>query len=782
MWDFSQEIFSGSFGLKEQAENSNIPKGAIAAAADFPTLAEVKNGWTYTATANVTDNDPTKTNTGQLFIAGQEFYWFDDAWVILGDDRIWSDDGTSISPVDARNVDIPAGKTYRINGSPHTHSHNDSTSKQGGTTDEYYHLTQSENARVAAAAGYMQVKVATTTNITLSGEQTIDGESCVAGDLVLVKDQTLSQNNGVYVVVAGGAWTRATFADTDDKLLSAKILATRGVLHGGQTFKCLRQYPFSLGTDSITFFNTDDNTQVTSQSFYISTTGSDLTGDGSAANPYYSIQRCLKDMKPQRNVHNTYIYCAAGTYDMSTQGPIHIQCRTLGTGQLFIMPADASIANWYTQLDAGGSFDTNTDCVHTDTDKSWSTDQWVGKFVRISSVKSGSLPTEGTETTYRNIPIIRNGANWVECAYTFNNNENWNAYTIVEPAVKITIDNNTLSFIGSVVIRSIAFTKTTGGYISDESGAYSASPSIISFTNSSIISTSTTAGGTRLTSATFTSCAISCARDFPISSLDYSAFHCSYSSATSIKAGYLRKMKNSIARDSGANKGYFTAVSTINESRRPYILFSGKNKFIGFLQVVQLNGALKNGDVCFEVANTTYCGLEFDSVNYFINCKSKNLVVSSDYPITFGSEPSIARLTFSGSAAATEYFNARYGLNALAIAPAAYNFVTHDTFENTDVDTGTEVVDSFADTACKAVRWDFMVSNSGGTAVRCGSINAVWDAAADTINDSDEYGVVEVGDTADLTFTVTIAANLVTLSAVAASNNWTVKVQRYPIG
>lgn len=52
------------------------------------------------------------------------------------------------------------------------------------------------------------VKAATTGNITLSGEQTIDGNAVNAGDRVLVKDQTDGRFNGIWVVKTG-AWQRA---------------------------------------------------------------------------------------------------------------------------------------------------------------------------------------------------------------------------------------------------------------------------------------------------------------------------------------------------------------------------------------------------------------------------------------------------------------------------------------------------------------------------------------------------------------------------------------------
>lgn len=56
------------------------------------------------------------------------------------------------------------------------------------------------------------VRAATTANITLSGTQTVDGVSLVAGDRVLVKNQTTGSQNGIYVVAAG-AWSRSADAD-----------------------------------------------------------------------------------------------------------------------------------------------------------------------------------------------------------------------------------------------------------------------------------------------------------------------------------------------------------------------------------------------------------------------------------------------------------------------------------------------------------------------------------------------------------------------------------------
>jgi hypothetical protein len=68
--------------------------------------------------------------------------------------------------------------------------------------------------------------VATTGNITLSGEQTIDGV-LTSGSRVLVKNQTTTSQNGIYVSDAG-AWSRSTDADDAAELEGAAVGVTQG--------------------------------------------------------------------------------------------------------------------------------------------------------------------------------------------------------------------------------------------------------------------------------------------------------------------------------------------------------------------------------------------------------------------------------------------------------------------------------------------------------------------------------------------------------------------------
>lgn len=107
----------------------------------------------------------------------------------------------------------------------------------------------------AAAVGIKwrpQVKAATTANITLSGAQTIDGISCVAGDRVLVKDQSTTANNGIYIV-ASGSWTRATDADTWAELVSLAVSIEQGSTLADTQWICTSNSGGTLGVTAVTF-------------------------------------------------------------------------------------------------------------------------------------------------------------------------------------------------------------------------------------------------------------------------------------------------------------------------------------------------------------------------------------------------------------------------------------------------------------------------------------------------------------------------------------------------
>ena len=71
------------------------------------------------------------------------------------------------------------------------------------------------------------VKCATLSNITLSGLQTIDGYTTLAGNRVLVKNQTNTPDNGIYIA-SSGAWTRSTDMDVWAEVPGAYTVVLNG--------------------------------------------------------------------------------------------------------------------------------------------------------------------------------------------------------------------------------------------------------------------------------------------------------------------------------------------------------------------------------------------------------------------------------------------------------------------------------------------------------------------------------------------------------------------------
>jgi hypothetical protein len=103
---------------------------------------------------------------------------------------------------------------------------------------------------VAGNAYKVAVATATSANITLSGEQTINGVTTSASR-VLVKNQTTQSQNGIYVSAAG-AWTRATDADAASELIAATTYVTSGTI-AGSVWTQSTPAPITVGTTALVF-------------------------------------------------------------------------------------------------------------------------------------------------------------------------------------------------------------------------------------------------------------------------------------------------------------------------------------------------------------------------------------------------------------------------------------------------------------------------------------------------------------------------------------------------
>lgn len=115
------------------------------------------------------------------------------------------------------------------------------------------------------------VVAATTANITLSGTQTIDGIALVAGDRVLVKNQSTASANGIYAVSAG-AWSRTNDADAWAELVSAFVFVEKGTVNGDTGWVCTVDAGGTLGSTAVTF------SQFSGSGTYTAGTGLTLNG------------------------------------------------------------------------------------------------------------------------------------------------------------------------------------------------------------------------------------------------------------------------------------------------------------------------------------------------------------------------------------------------------------------------------------------------------------------------------------------------------------------------
>jgi len=202
----------------------------------------------------------------------------------------------------------------------------------------------------AAGLSWKQpVNAASTVNITsLSGLQTVDTVSLVAGNTVLVKNQTAAADNGIYVV-SSGAWTRSVGADTWDEYVGAIVFVISGS-QADSAWYSAAQPGGTLGTTAINWYN------FSVASNYTAGTGLTLAGS-------------------QFSITNTAVTAAAygsatqvGTFTVNAQGQLTLAGNTtitpavgsitgLGTGVAtwLATPSSANLAAAVTDETGSGS-------------------------------------------------------------------------------------------------------------------------------------------------------------------------------------------------------------------------------------------------------------------------------------------------------------------------------------------------------------------------------------------------------------------------------------------
>jgi hypothetical protein len=187
-------------------------------------------------------------------------------------------------------------------------------------------------------------QVGTTANISLTGLQTIDTYTTVSGDRVLVKNQTTSSQNGIYIASAS-AWTRSTDMDVWSEVPGAYTV----LLNGSQANTGWVSTASQSGTIGVTAMPW---VQFSAASTYYAGTGLTLasntfsiTNTGVTANTYGSASQTV-----------TFVINAQGQITSATSQNIAIAANQITSGTI----DSARISGSYTGITGVGTITAGT--------------------------------------------------------------------------------------------------------------------------------------------------------------------------------------------------------------------------------------------------------------------------------------------------------------------------------------------------------------------------------------------------------------------------------------
>jgi hypothetical protein len=113
------------------------------------------------------------------------------------------------------------------------------------------------DSTVAGLSWKQAVRVATTADGTFASAydngSTVDGVTLATGDRILIKNQSDQTTNGIYIVAASGAPTRATDADSAAEILQASVYVQEGSTLADTQWVNTTNAPITLGATNIVF-------------------------------------------------------------------------------------------------------------------------------------------------------------------------------------------------------------------------------------------------------------------------------------------------------------------------------------------------------------------------------------------------------------------------------------------------------------------------------------------------------------------------------------------------
>lgn len=237
------ELYGGIFNKNVVLDYS----ATVAASATYYFVAANSTGAITYATSTTNWNDPTNYTRLGVFVAGTlTGVWTDHREVLGGGGGGGGGSGDVVGPASSVSGRVAtfSGTTGKV-------------IQDGGVALSALATVAYVDALLAGLSWKQSVRAATTANGTLASAyengDTVDGVVLATGNRILIKNQTTASENGIYVVNASGAPTRATDADMGAELVSASVFVQEGTANAETQWVCSTDAPITVGSTSVAF-------------------------------------------------------------------------------------------------------------------------------------------------------------------------------------------------------------------------------------------------------------------------------------------------------------------------------------------------------------------------------------------------------------------------------------------------------------------------------------------------------------------------------------------------
>jgi hypothetical protein len=220
----------------------------------------------------------------------------------------------TIATQNANNVALTGGSITGL-GDP-------SASSEAATKNYVDNLVTGLRTRVIA-------RVASTANVVIASAlengDVLDGVTLATGNRVLLKNQTTTSENGIYIVVATGGASRDPEFDIISEIAGQLILVSEGSTHADDLFLCTTDTSATLGSSAITYTQVFPSSGGTVTSVAVADSGSsEFTVTGSPITSSGTISLAINTINATKigtgSVDNTeFDYLAGVTSAIQTQ-------------------------------------------------------------------------------------------------------------------------------------------------------------------------------------------------------------------------------------------------------------------------------------------------------------------------------------------------------------------------------------------------------------------------------------------------------------------------------